>query len=123
MANFVSKTGVWNIEAGQQNTPTLHLTGLDTNQVIKLTCQFSARTMTDDLGDGFEYSIENSGGASSLTPARGIVQGSDSWQLYTHVALFEVQSGGKVDFSLITDTGSMNGKGAMMNFLLLAEMA
>lgn len=122
MANYVSKTGVWDIIAGSIVTPELKLTRLDDTREVKVTCQFFARTMTDDLNDGFEYRIVADDSLTPLTPIIGLVQGSDSWQLYTHIALFEVLPGNKeaqVDLHFLH--GSMNGVGAMMNFFMLGE--
>ena len=121
MVYFVSKTGVWDVEAGESGTPALKVAGLESGNGIKLTCQFFARTMTDDLGDGFEYAIESNGAAIPLTPIKGFVQGSDSWHLHTHVVLYEVQAGSETHFNLTIGKGSMNGIGSMMNFLLMAE--
>jgi hypothetical protein len=60
-----------------------------------------------------------------LTPNSGLVQGSDSWQLFSHVVLFEVPSalvGKKAEFSLEVSASEMNGKGSMMNYMLMAEL-
>ena len=122
MAYAVSRTGVWDVDSDEATLPLLTINGIANGQTIKLTCQFFARTMTDDLGDGFEYTIQVSGSVVPLTPGIGLVQGSDSWQLYTHIALFEAQSPDEIQFKLTTEASDMNGKGAMMNFLMLAEI-
>ncbi|MDQ7025703.1 MAG: hypothetical protein Q9P44_09100 [Anaerolineae bacterium] len=121
MATMVSRTGVWGIGEEDTTLPTLEVSSIETGQVIKLTCQFFARTMTDNLNDGFEYRLEVNGGAVPLSPIMGLVQGSDSWQLYTHIALYEAQSSDKIAFNLTTAESDMNGKGSMMSLLLLAE--
>lgn len=122
MAYMVSRTGVWDIGEEDTTLPALEVSDIGKGQVIKLTCQFFARTLTDNLNDGFEYTLEVSGGAVPLTPGIGLVQGSDSWQLYTHIALFEAQSSNKIELKLVTGESDMNGKGAMMSLLLLAEV-
>ena len=122
MTYFVSRTGVWDVDSDEATLPTLSIKNLAGGQTIKLTCQFFARTLTDDLGDGFEYTIQVNGAVVPLTPGIGLVQGSDSWQLFTHIALFEAQSAGEIQFMLMTEASDMNGKGAMMNFLMLAEI-
>ena len=122
MANYVSKMGVWDIVAGGISTPDLKLAQLDDTLTIKLTCQFFARTMTDDLADGFEYRISSDHRLTPLTPIIGLVQGSDSWQLYTHIALFDVMPGyHEAEVRLQFLHGSMNGIGAMMSFFMMGE--
>ena len=122
MVHVVSRTGVWDVDDPEAVLPSLELSGIDRGRMIKLTCQFFARTLTDNLEDGFEYTIQVSGAAVPLTPGIGLVQGSDSWQLFTHIALFEVQSSSNIIFNLAIDKSDMNGKGAMMNLLVLAEI-
>jgi hypothetical protein len=122
MAHVVSRTGVWDVDDSEVTLPTLELSGIDSGKMIKLTCQFFARTRTDNLNDGFEYTIQVSGATIPLTPGIGLVQGSDSWQLFTHIALFQAQSTDKIIFNLVTDKSDMNGKGSMMNLLILAEI-
>ena len=122
MAHVVSRTGVWDVDDPEVVLPSLELSGIDSGKMIKLTCQFFARTLTDNLEHGFEYTIQVSGATVPLTPGIGLVQGSDSWQLFTHIALFEVQSRSSMTFHLAIDKSDMNGKGAMMNLLMLAEI-
>ena len=122
MAYAVSRTGVWDVDSDEAALPLLTVRDIVNKQTIKLTCQFFARTATDDLADGFEYTIQVNGAVVPLTPGIGLVQGSDSWQLYTHIALFEAQSSDEIEFKLTTEASDMNGKGAMMNFLMLAEI-
>lgn len=130
MIFVVSKTGVWDVAAGQISTPELTMRGVQAPQAIKLTCQFFARTLSDNLNDGFEYTLEGNDDlpVASLTPNVGLVQGSDSWQLYTHTVLFEVLSTGAqpepldISFNIIIAKQGMSGSGAMMNYTMLAEM-
>lgn len=123
MAHYVSKTGVWDIQSGETELPSLTIENLAAGKTIKVTCQFFGRTMTDDLGDGYGYRIAEAQGALiTLTPNSGLVQGSDSWQLFTHVVLFEVPSSTKVEFKLNVSKGDMNGKGVMMNYMMMAEL-
>lgn len=125
MTHFVSKTGVWDVEIGTLQTPVLTVENIPSGSVLKVTCQFFARTLSDHHDDGFRYAIAVSDDGLPLSPTQGIVQGSDSWQLYTHVAFYEVVSFGvseKLDFALELSRGDLNGKGAMMNFLLTCEM-
>lgn len=127
MLNHTSKTGVWDIKAGETKLPSISLENLKADSIIKVTCQFYGRTMTDSLSDGYTYRIQEEGtNLITLTPDIGFVQGSDSWQLFTHIVLFQVpstandsQSGIRVEL----DTGDMNGEGAMMNFVLFAEVS
>lgn len=124
MANYVSKTGVWDIKVGETDLPTLTVENLSQGKTVKVTCQFFGRTMTDDLGDGYGYNI---GGAHkdliTLTPDSGLVQGSDSWQLFTHIVLFDVHSNAeKAEFKLDVSKGDMNGQGLMMSYMLMAEI-
>ena len=125
MLSYVSRTGVWDIQAGETKLPNIKLENLVANSTIKVTCQFYGRSMSDDLSEGYTYHIREGGvNLITLTPDIGFVQGSDSWQLYTHVMLFQVP--GRVDRTETTinveiDTGDMNGIGAMMNFVLIAE--
>jgi hypothetical protein len=124
MANYVSKTGVWDVAVGETELPTLTVENLSQGETMKVTCQFFGRTMTDDLGDGYGYRVvELQGALITLTPDIGLVQGSDSWQLFTHIVLFEVDSNiEKAEFKLNISKGDMNGQGVMMNYMLMAEV-
>lgn len=127
MAYYVSKTGVWDVSEGDSSLPSLSIENLAQGKIVKVTCQFFGQTMTDDLGDGFAYQVIEKSEKSliTLTPDSGLVQGSDSWQLFTHVVLFEVPSdaaGKQAEFALDISASDMNGKGSMMNYLLMAEL-
>lgn len=119
---MVSRTGAWDIAVTEEpTTPSLTIDNLAQGGLLKVTCQFSAKTMTNDLGDGFEFDIVADDMTHPYTPTKGLVQGSDNWQLYTFVSVFEVQTN-HAEFNLVLDDGGMSGKGAMMNFLLMAEV-
>jgi hypothetical protein len=124
MVQYVSKTGVWDVSADDAQTPSLPIP-VPAGALVKVTCQFFARTMTDQNDDGFLYSLLASDQAVSLTPLQGIVQGQDSWQMISHVALFEASGVGhetELEFGLQIERGGMHGRGSMMNFTLLAEI-
>lgn len=130
MIFMTSKTGAWDVVAGQVNTPELLVRGVHSTHAIKITCQFFARTMSDELIDGFEYTIAPADDApvANLTPNVGLVQGSDSWQSYVQVVLFEVLTTSEltapmdVAFNLSIAKQGMNGSGAMMNYSMFAEL-
>lgn len=126
MAYYVSKTGVWDIQAGETELPALTVGKLQGGSALKVTCQFYARTMTDDLRDGFTFRIqETETNLITLTPDLGLVQGSDSWQLFTHHVLFQIPSaadGKETHIKIQLDSGDMNGQGVMMNFVMFAEV-
>lgn len=124
MANFVSKTGVWNVVIGETELEPVMLDNLTPGKIVKVICQFFGRTMTDDLGDGYNYRVvETQGSLITATPDMGLVQGSDSWQFFSHIVLFEVPTGTtKAEFKLQLSRGDMNGKGSMMNYMLMAEL-
>jgi len=124
MANYISKTGAWDIKADETQVPSLNVEKLESGKTVKVTCQFFGRTMTDDLLEGYEYCItESNGSLITLTPDMGLVQGSDSWQLFTHIVLFEVPTAiTKAEFKLHISKGETNGQGLMMNYLLMAEI-
>jgi len=126
MVYVTSRIGVWDVGANASHTPDLELPTLQPDRVLKITCQFFARTFSDDLGDGFDYAITSSAAPHlvPLTPARGLVQGSDSWQQFSHVLLFEVlspQSDETITFNIEVSRGDMNGRGFMMNYVMMAE--
>ncbi len=125
MISYTSRTGVWDIQAKETKLPHIKLENLVANSTIKVTCQFYGRSLSDDLGDGYTYQIQERGtNLITLTPDIGFVQGSDSWQLYTHVMLFQVPGrvgDGETTINIEVDKGDMNGIGAMMNFVLIAE--
>jgi hypothetical protein len=127
MAHYVSKRGVWEVSEDGSSLPSLSIENLAQGNIVKVTCQFFGQTMTDDLNDGFAYHIVEKSQVALiiLTPNSGLVQGSDSWQLFSHVVLFEVPSalvGKKAEFSLEVSASEMNGKGSMMNYMLMAEL-
>jgi hypothetical protein len=124
MVHYTSKTGVWNVDASEEEFPVLVVKGLSAGTLLKVTCQFFSRTMTDDLGDGYEYRLVENGATTliTLTPDGGLVQGSDSWQLFTHVVLFEVPASiDHTELALRINYGGMNGQGSMMNLTMIAE--
>lgn len=123
MVEFISKTGVWDVSADDPQTPTLTMT-VPVGTQVKIVCQFFARTMTAENDDGFLYTILSSDNAVSLTPLQGIIQGCDSWQMIAHTALFEASGVGdtaELQFGLQIENGGMQGRGSLMNFMLLAE--
>jgi hypothetical protein len=124
MANYVSKTGVWDVNGDKTELPILAVENLSVGKTVKVTCQFLGRTLSDDLGDGYGYQIlETNGALITLTPNIGLIQGSDSWQLFTHIVLYEVPySAEKAEFKLAISRDEMNGRGVMMNFMLMAEV-
>ncbi|MEL6308832.1 MAG: hypothetical protein AAFQ52_11870 [Chloroflexota bacterium] len=125
MVEHISKIGVWDVVAGETDLPSLTIENLKADSTLKITCQFFGRTMTDDLGDGYIYRIRETGtNLITLTPDVGFVQGSDGWQLFTHVLLMQVPStaaGNTSTIQVLIGAGDMNGEGAMMNFVLMAE--
>lgn len=125
MITHISKTGVWDVVAEETTVPSLTVDNLTGGTTLKITCQFYGRTLTDDLGDGFIFRIQETGtNLITQTPAVGFVQGSDSWQLFTQIVLMDVPDSAEGKSSTIhvmLDAGDMNGEGAMMNYLLMVE--
>lgn len=120
-----SKTGVWDIQAGETSLPTITLNNLAANSIIKVTLQFFGRAQSDNLSEGYTYSIREKGtNLITLSPSFGLVQGQDSWQLFTHQVLFQVPGNvndGQAGIFIDIGEGDMNGVGSMMNFTLFAE--
>jgi len=124
MAQVTSKTGVWDVSVDAPQTPSLTVT-VPVGAQVKVICQFFARTRTPGNDDGFLYTLLSSDNAASLTPLQGIIQGRDSWQMIAHTALFEASGVGEqveLEFGLQIESGGMQGRGYMMNFMLLAEV-
>ncbi|MGB1287788.1 MAG: hypothetical protein ACPG7F_14710 [Aggregatilineales bacterium] len=120
MMYYAAKDGVWQISEGS-DTPTLSIGDAAAGTHVKVTCNFTARTMSDDNGQGFYYRIV-SNSASALTPVSSVFQGCDGWQTATLVGLFEVTTtDDETTFSVVFDAGDMDGKGTLLNFTLLAE--
>lgn len=126
MVSYVSQTGVWEIIVGETTLPHITIENLPADSTLKVTCQFFGRSSSDDLIEGYTYRIqEGTANLITLTPDSGLVQGSDSWQLYTHVLLFQAPRGTDskdLTINVHLDSGDMNGRGVMMNFVLLAEI-
>lgn len=126
MVFYVAKEGVWQVEAGSTSgTPVVQVPDLAPGKKVKVTCNFVARTMSDDNGEGFFYSIVSGNDyVVPVTPASNIFQGCDGWQSATLVALFEVTGteSARGDFSVSFKKGDMDGKGTLLNFKLLAEV-
>lgn len=126
MAQMVSKEGVWSLMiGGRSETPMLEVSGLQAGQRVKVTANFFARTSTNDIGEGFYYTLAtaNQGDAVALTPATGLFQGDEGWKSCTLIVVFEIQGSGTVeaDFELTFSKGDLNPRAQLSNVLLLAE--
>lgn len=127
MAYYVSKEGVWSlITGGRSETPLLEVPGLRAGQIVKVTANFFARTSTNDIGEGFYYSLgtANPADAAPLTPAVGLFQGDEGWKSCTLIVLFEITGMGEVeaDFELTFNKGDLNPRAEISNVTLIAEV-
>ncbi len=127
MAYFVSKEGVWSlITGGRSETPLLEVPSLRPGQIVKVTANFFARTSTNDIGEGFYYSLgtANPTDAAALTPAVGLFQGDEGWKSCTLIVLFEITGTNEVeaDFELTFSKGDLNPRAEISNVTLIAEV-
>lgn len=127
MAYFVSKEGVWDVTpGGRSSTPVLKVAGLQPGTFVKVTCNFGARTIYRDTAEGFFYSLGTDGDNDvlAMTPATAIFQGDDGWQSCSLMTVFRVlaTTDGEVDFACHFSKGDLSGSGALMNFVMIAEI-
>lgn len=88
MYKLASKNGAWEaVMDGNSQTPTLHLTGLQAGQIIKVTVNFFAR-------EGSFYYVVSSSNPNiiALNPTQGIFEDPQGWESCFLMALFEVQA-------------------------------
>jgi hypothetical protein len=127
MAYYAAKEGVWAlVTGGRSETPLLSVGGLRPGQIVKVTANFFARTGTNDISEGFYYTLAtvNPLAASALTPATGLFQGDEGWKSCSLVALFEVRGTDTIqaDFELTFSKGDLNPRAQISNVVLIAEL-
>lgn len=126
MAQYASREGVWElVTGGRSETPLLEVAGLAAGEVVKVTANFFARTSTNDISEGFYYTLASADGAdaAALTPATGLFQGDEGWKSCTLIVLFEVRGSGEVeaDFELTFAKGDLTPRAQLSNVTLIAE--
>jgi hypothetical protein len=127
MAHYTSKQGVWSLMVGgRSETPMLEVAHLKAGQIVKVTVNFFARTGTNDISEGFYYSLStaNPADAIALTPTQGLFQGDEGWKSCTLITLFEIQGDGEIeaDFEVTFQKADLMPRAQLSNFVFLAEI-
>lgn len=133
MANFVSKSGVTDIDVGESpsrsGTPLLEMRNLVQGNIVRVTANFAARTAEAGLENGFGYQLSavNADEVTALSPVDSIFQSSDGWQSCTLTVYFRIDAvtdspTEDVDFEILFRRENLSGKGSILNFLLYGEV-
>lgn len=123
MAHYISKEGVWDVAGnGDSAAPVLKVTGLLPGTLVKVTCNFCARTTQRNTDEGFFYSLgtDTQDDVMAMTPTTAAFQGNEGWQSCSLITVFQVLPGtdGEVDF----ECTFKNGIVTLMSFVMIAEV-
>ncbi|MDY7096249.1 MAG: hypothetical protein SX243_25010 [Acidobacteriota bacterium] len=133
MPNFVSKSGVTDINVGgdpsRSGTPLLEMRNLVPGNIVRITSNFAAKAEEAGLANGFNYEIGavNAKEVTALSPTDSVFQGSEGWQSCTVSAYFRIDAvtdspTEDIDFEVLFGKGELSGKGSVLNFLLFGEV-